>query len=251
MSDSRSQLHPPGSSKSDLGLLDAATGRDTSPLTLTRQDNGERREDADLIRAMRDGCEISFDRLFARYWKLVFAIAWKILRQRSEAEDIVQEVFLAIYQRSDQYDPERASVRTWIAQFAYYKALLRRRSLHSAAAANLDELNEFEIGLSRFNQVNGVLERAAFVEQCLAVLGPRQRRILELVHFDGYTLTEVAAMLKQSLANTRNLYYRGLHALRLQMQDPHLNPASTESTIPATLPESGSESMILGRTCRP
>lgn len=251
MSNSRSLLHPLGCSESSLEALDAAASVGSPPLELARQEASERLEDAALIQAMQSGCEVSFDKLFARYWKLVFAIAWKILRLRSEAEDIVQEVFLAIYQRSDQYDPCRASVRTWIAQFAYYKALLRRRSLHAAAAANLDELKDFELGLSRFGQVDGVLERATFVEQCLAVLGPRQRRILELVHFDGYTLTEAATILEQSLANTRNLYYRGLNALRMQMQGPHLAAARDESQIPVALPEKGSEPLILGRTCRP
>ena len=95
--------------------------------------------DVELLQSMRNGCEKSFDELFARYWKLVFAIAWNITRHRSEAEDIVQDVFLTIYVRSSEYDAARASVRTWIAQFAHFKALVRRRSLQ-VSLANLDEL---------------------------------------------------------------------------------------------------------------
>ena len=248
MPNTRSLLHPRAFSKVICEGLDQAPNPAPEQ---ARRPPGESAEDAALIQAMQGGCEQSFDLLFARYWKLVFSIAWKILRQRTEAEDVVQDVFLAIYQRSAQYDPCRASVRTWIAQFAHYKALLRRRSLQVAAAANLDELKEFEIGLSRFGQMEDALERAAFVEQCLAVVNPRQRRLLELVHFDGYTLTEAATILQQSLPNTRNLYYRGLNALRFQMQGQLLPSSRPQPQLNETLPERSSQPLTLERTCRP
>ena len=93
--------------------------------------------------------------------------------------------------------------------------------------ANLDELKEFETGLAGITTDTGGMERAAFVEECLSVLDPRQRRAVELVHFDGYTLLETATILKQSLANTRNLYYRGMSALRTKLNVPGRQPALT------------------------
>jgi RNA polymerase sigma-70 factor, ECF subfamily len=210
---------------------------------ICRKELGITPDDADLILSLQSGCEKSFDALFAKYWKLVFAIAWKILRQRSEAEDIVQDVFLTIYLQSDRYDPSRGSVRTWIAQFAYFKALVRRRFLQTVEMTNLDELKEFESGLLRFGSAEGVLERAAFVEECLGALKPRQRRTVELVHFDGYTLLETATILKQSLANTRNLYYRGINSLRAQLLAAHAGSAPA-----GTLSDVAAESFILGRT---
>ena len=71
-------------------------------------------DDLALIQSLQDGCEKCFDVLFARYWKLVFTIAWKILRDRTDAEDIVQEVFLTIYIQRDRYESTRGSVKTWI-----------------------------------------------------------------------------------------------------------------------------------------
>jgi RNA polymerase sigma-70 factor (ECF subfamily) len=182
--------------------------------------------DIELLSSMQAGCESSFDELFSRYWKLVFVIAWNITRQRSEAEEVVQDVFLTIYIRSREYDATRASVRTWIAQFAHFKSLVRRRAMQ-ISLANLDELKEFETGLAGITTDTGGMERAAFVEECLSVLDPRQRRAVELVHFDGYTLLETATILKQSLANTRNLYYRGMSALRTKLNVPGRQPALT------------------------
>lgn len=251
MSNSRHLLQPLGCSQKILATLDAGDQPGTPALDADRQGPFETLDDAALIQSLQCGSEQSFNILFARYWKLVFAIAWKTLRERSEAEDIVQDVFFTIYQRSDQYDPSRASVRTWIAQFAHFKALARRRALRAATSSDLDELREFESGLLRLGRSDGVLERAAFVEQCLGMLNPRQRRTLELIHFDGYTLTEAATILKQSLANTRNLYYRGMSTLRALLQNPQKPSQRNEAQSTAALPEPDTESLLLGRSCRP
>jgi len=203
-------------------------------------------DDLVLIQALQEGCEKCFDVLFARYCKLVFAIAWKILRERTDAEDIVQEVFLTMYLQRDRYESSRGSVKTWISQFAHFKALMKRRYIQTRELVNFDESSEFESGLKRFTALQGVLERAAFVEECLAVLNPRQRRTIELVHFDGYTLMETAAVLKQSLANTRNIYYRGMKALRFQLLATPGPADKDERTMAGEIPEATAESLVLG-----
>ena len=201
-------------------------------------------DDVFLIQSLHDGCNKCFEALFARYWKLVYAIAWKILRQRTDAEDIVQEVFLTIYLQRDRYDSTRGSVKTWIAQFAHFKALIRRRYLQTREERDLDELSEFESGLQRFGTSQDLIERATFVDECLRTLNSRQRRTIELVHFDGYTLMETATVLKQSLANTRNLYYRGMKSMRLQLQAPHKLAAMNETN--AAGDEAAGEPLISG-----
>jgi len=206
-------------------------------------------DDAQLILSIQNGCDQSFDLLFSRYWRLVFAIASRILRQRSDAEDVVQDVFLAIYMRSGNYDSSRGSVRVWISQFAYFKALVRRRSIQIADADNFDAVTEFESGLSQLRKTEGGLERAALVQECLALLNPRQRRTVELVHFDGYTLSETADVLNQSLANTRNLYYRGIHSMRAQLLIQHSELEKGRAAVPSP-PDTGVGSLALGRVYR-
>lgn len=203
-------------------------------------------DDLEHIQALQDGCEKCFDALFAKYWKLVFTIAWKILRERTAAEDIVQDVFLTMYLQRDRYESSRGSVKTWIAQFAHFKSLMKRRYIQTRELVNLDEYSEFESGLMEFAASQGVLERAAFVEECLAVLNPRQRRTIELVHFDGYTLMETAAVLKQSLANTRNIYYRGMKALRFQLLMPRAHVGKSAVDLAGCITEAEAKSLILG-----
>src|SRR5262249_48723465 len=85
--------------------------------------------DEALLHNIAHGCENCFDLLFLRFFRPVLSIAYKILRDRSEAEDILQEVFLAIHAQRERFDPSIGSARTWVLQFAYYKALKRRRYL--------------------------------------------------------------------------------------------------------------------------
>lgn len=82
-----------------------------------------------LLQHVSNGCEECFAVLFHRYFRQVLALAFKILRVRSEAEDILQEVFLAIFLQRERFDPAKGSVKTWILQFAYFRSLLRRRYL--------------------------------------------------------------------------------------------------------------------------
>jgi RNA polymerase sigma-70 factor (ECF subfamily) len=173
--------------------------------------------DDDLLRNIVQGCTDCFALLFHRYCRQVFSVSFRIIRDKAEAEDILQEVFLSIYQQQERYDPSRGSVRTWILQFAYFKSLLRRRYLRIRHFYNDEELSEARE--MRGSEPSGFMgmssgEWTRYVETGIATLVIKQRRVIELVHFDGYTLQEASEILRESLANTRNLYYRGLKELK-------------------------------------
>jgi RNA polymerase sigma-70 factor, ECF subfamily len=173
--------------------------------------------DDDLLRNIVQGCTDCFALLFHRYCRQVFSVSFRIIRDKAEAEDILQEVFLSIYQQQERYDPSRGSVRTWILQFAYFKSLLRRRYLRIRHFYNDEELSEArEMRGSEVSNLKGMSsgEWARYVETGIATLAAKQRRVIELVNFDGYTLQEASEILRESLANTRNLYYRGLKDLK-------------------------------------
>lgn len=173
--------------------------------------------DDQLLSNIQQGCSVCFEELFHRYCRQVYSVAFRILRDRSETEDIVQEVFLAIFLQQERFDPRRATIRTWILQFAYFKALLRRRYLSVRNFYKQEEMSETtEIRRRQPSEAFGLTapEWARYVESGIAILNPKQRRVIELVHFEGYTLQEAAENSRESLANTRNYYYRGLKALR-------------------------------------
>ncbi len=184
---------------------------------MSQHEHAERIPDEQLLRNVAEGCPQCFEQLFHRYCRQVFSVSYRILRDRAETEDILQEVFLSIYLQKERFDATRGSVRTWILQFAYFKALLRRRYLNIRNFYKQEETAEaWEARRTQTPEVMGMnaAEWPRYVEKGIAALSPRQRQVIEMVHFEGYTLQESADILRESLANTRNHYYRGLKALR-------------------------------------
>jgi RNA polymerase sigma-70 factor, ECF subfamily len=177
----------------------------------------ERLPDEQLLSNIKQGCSVCFEQLFHRYCRQVYSVAFRILRDRAETEDIVQEVFLSIFLEQERFDPARGTMRTWILQFAYFKALLRRRYLNVRNFYKQEEISETaDIRQNQRTETLGLTsaEWARYVESGIAVLNSKQRHVIELVHFEGYTLREASENLRESLPNTRNSYYRGLKALR-------------------------------------
>jgi RNA polymerase sigma-70 factor (ECF subfamily) len=192
--------------------------------------------DEDLVSCVGTGCSECFAALFQRYCRQVFSVSFKILRDRQEAEDLLQEVFLAIYLQREKFDASRGSVKTWVLQFAYFKSLLRRRYLRIRNFYTQEELveaHEFHRRLPAELLGLSSAEWTRFVESGIAALNPKQRQVMELVHFEGYTLQETSEIVRETLTNTRNYYYRGLKALRTFLQvHRDVKPADERVSLP-------------------
>jgi RNA polymerase sigma-70 factor (ECF subfamily) len=188
----------------------------------TRHQHQEPMTDERLLGNIAERCQDCFALLFGRYFRSVLGIAFRILRDHAEAEDILQEVFLAIYLQQERFDPVKGSVRTWVLQFAYFKSLLRRRYLSIRKFYQQEELAtagelRAEVSFDRIFGLNAI-DLASYVEAGLALLPVPQRQAIELIHFEGRTLQEVSELMRESLANTRNIYYRGMKRLRDHLQ---------------------------------
>jgi RNA polymerase sigma-70 factor (ECF subfamily) len=157
------------------------------------------------------------DFLFTHYAGLVLGIARRVLGNNSEAEEVLQEVFFYVYERSQLFDPAKGSRKAWLVQIALSRSLDRKSyllrrgfysgvdigSLADSLASKIDLEHETE---SRLNQRN--LERA------FAELPEKQRRTIDCFYFRGLELTEISALLHESLGNVRHHLYRGLKRLR-------------------------------------
>jgi RNA polymerase sigma-70 factor (ECF subfamily) len=173
--------------------------------------------DEALLHNIAHGCEDCFDLLFMRFFRATLSLAFKILRDKSEAEEVVQEVFLAIHQQRERFDPSVGPARTWVLQFGYYKSLKRRTYLVNRQfyAAHIDEDGDgHDPALIQPEFVQKSVEEKELVEQGLASLNPAQRRVIELRHFEGHTLREISQIEGKELGAIRNSYYRGLKLLK-------------------------------------
>jgi RNA polymerase sigma-70 factor (ECF subfamily) len=178
--------------------------------------------DEDLMQALRMGCNDALAVLFERHSPLVFRIARSILHDDGEAEETVQRVFLDIFRAVNQFNPDRGTFKTWLLQYAYHRSVDRRQHLQSNRFYSREELDDL-IPAERFNGPGHLLclppqEVVFLVEQVLATLEARQRRVLELTYFEGLTAEEIAAKTGDSASSVRHNLYRGLAKLRSVLQ---------------------------------
>ena len=180
--------------------------------------------DEEVMRQVRQGQPDSLLILFNRFYRLVLKVSLKILRDPGEAEDLMQDVFLEIFNKADQFDAAKGSVKTWILQYAYHRSLNRRQYLALRNFYDRHETSELEIPESK--SLDGSWRGLTFqewrkiLEKGLGTLNEKQRKTLELACFQGLLLSEVAERTHQSLANVRHHYYRGLKGLRKFLQEP-------------------------------
>jgi RNA polymerase sigma-70 factor (ECF subfamily) len=176
-----------------------------------------------LLARICEGNREATSELFCRYASLVRGVAVRILRDSSEADDLLQEVFLFIHRKSEVFDSSKCSARSWIVQMTYHRAIDRRRYLqsrHFYTCVGLDGTTEVVDPRSQNREVDarlGSLVGNTTIERLLRTLTEDQRNTLSLHFYEGYTFAEIAAKLDQSLGNIRNHYYRGLDKLRQQV----------------------------------
>ena len=178
--------------------------------------------DEDVMERLRKGDPDALPVLFDRFYRLVLSIGSRILRDPGEAEDVMQEVFLEIFNRAAQFDPAKGSAKTWILQYAYHRSLSRRQYLALRNFYDRRQVGERQFSESCALDLSWrgltVQEWRRVIEQGLATLNEKQRKTLELACFQGLLLSEIAERTKESLPNVRHYYYRGLEGLRKFMQ---------------------------------
>ena len=185
--------------------------------------------DETLIIQICEGSREALAVLFRRYARLVRGVSFRVLRDASEADDLVQEIFLLVYRDCHTFDRSKGPARSWILQMAYHRAISRRRYLtsrHFYTRLDLDDgasqLADPRASRRRFeDSVAGRLGTGG-LQRAFEALSENQRRTLQLHFFEGYTFGEIASELGQSTGNIRHHYFRGLNRLRKQIFDARL-----------------------------
>ena len=178
-----------------------------------------------LLEQVSCGCREALASLFNRYARIVRGVAYRVLRDQSEADDLLQDIFLLVHRLCGTFDSSKGSARFWILQMTYRRAISRRRYLtsrHFYSHVDLDQA-ENRLGDSRSgpsgpeSSINESLDRREVLQSCFTGLSDSQRQTLHLFFYEGYTFEEIATKLGQTVGNARNHYYRGLEKLRKQI----------------------------------
>jgi RNA polymerase sigma-70 factor (ECF subfamily) len=170
--------------------------------------------DEELASHVINGRHDALTVLFDRYHRLVFDVAVRIVRDASEAEEVVQTVFLDAFRAMANFDSRKGILKVWLLQYAYHRALHRKRHLVSNQFYRWEDLEAaIEVGAGK--ALWGELPEAArLAEEMLDKLRPRQRKVLEMTYYEGLTAEEIACQLGESPHVVRHDLRRGLAILR-------------------------------------
>jgi RNA polymerase sigma-70 factor (ECF subfamily) len=154
--------------------------------------------------------------LFCRYRRLVLSVAWRILHDRGEAEDLVQSIFLEILQSATRFDAAKGSARSWILQYAYHRSFNRREylCLRGIPKGVSSYTPDQEISPEWRSDSFEMFESGRLVQEALGHLNVKQRQILELAFYEGLTMREVAQRTGESFDSVRHHFYRAIGKLR-------------------------------------
>jgi len=178
---------------------------------------GPQPSDEQLMNRLQSNDCNALDALFKRYSRLVFGIALRILGNRGESEDIVQDVFFYMYQKPALFDSAKGSAKGWIVQIAFSRALDRRAHLSRRAyysGTNVDILADTLVGSTDMEQEVVARLNRTHLLRAFEELPAIQRRTIEMYYFEGLELREISERLDESLGNVRHHFYRGLQRLR-------------------------------------
>ena len=163
---------------------------------------------------MARGDQTALAGIYDRYRLILFGLVMRILHDRAEAEDVLQETFLQVWRRAGDFDEARGRAFTWLVTIARSRALDRLRSSASRVrvADEAAQMPHDEVGDAAEDAVRS--EEGSVVRKALAELPIEQRRALFLAYFEGLTQTEIAARLGDPLGTVKTRMRSGMIKLR-------------------------------------
>ncbi len=171
-------------------------------------------DDVALLKAIAAKDEAALGRIYDRYRVILFSVLVRILNDRAEAEDVLQEVFLQVWRRAADFDEVRGRPFTWLVTLTRSRGIDRLRTLASrerVAQAGAKEAAE-EFSDAATDAVRS--EERNVVNNALAQLPEEQKHPLMLAYFDGLTQSEIARQLGAPLGTVKTRMRSGMIKLR-------------------------------------
>lgn len=168
-----------------------------------------------LIQGVASQDREAFSQFYERFSTLVFTLAMRMLKTRSEAEDLLQEVFVQVWRRAQSYSAERGSPEAWIINIARSRAIDKIRSIRRMGRSFVlaDDPGRAQSGQAIESWI-AESDAPMTMNSALANLPEIQRKVLELAYLDGMTQTEIAERLAEPLATIKARMCAGIQRLR-------------------------------------
>ncbi len=176
----------------------AGAGKDASPL--------ESLNDEQLAARIAEGCETSFQVLMTRHVNMHLAFAERLMGNRAEAEDIVQDAFAKLWLHAGKFDPKKSKFKTWFYRVVMNRCLdMKRKKKPVSLPENFEKTDE-KANLDKHLERT---ERGRIIQEALKEIPDRQRAAITLCYFEELTNKEAADILGLKLKALESLLTRG------------------------------------------
>lgn len=160
----------------------------------------------------------AFEQLYDRYCNILYATAMKFLKEDADAQDVVQDVFIQIWDKAKLYDPAKGKPLTWALTLTRNRSIDRIRAIQRRTRLRDDFEKETVVDESAGvrEALSGVdaSEKSQILRDAVGRLSPEQRKVIELAFFGGLTQSEVADRLGEPLGTVKARARRGLMKLK-------------------------------------
>jgi RNA polymerase sigma-70 factor, ECF subfamily len=172
--------------------------------------------DEELMDLVADGDPRAFEAVYDRHGGAAFSLAYRMVGDRTIAEDVAQEAFLSIWRSRLRYQRERGSVRSWVLGIVHHRGIdaLRRNLVHERRRASAEGIEERQEAPERTELEVARRDEARTVREAIDTLPDHQGQVIELAYFGGFTHSEIAEMLSMPLGTVKGRMRLGLEKLR-------------------------------------
>jgi RNA polymerase sigma-70 factor (ECF subfamily) len=171
-----------------------------------------------LLVQTAQGDQDAFARMYDVLSPRVFGLILRVLVDRAQSEEVLQEVFLEVWQSAGRFAPNRGQGRSWVLTIAHRRAVDRVRSAQAStdrdARIGTRDLEVAHDGVAEQVELKIEGERLA---TALSTLPEAQREALTLAYYGGYSQSEIAALVGAPLGTVKTRMRDGLSRLRLEM----------------------------------
>ena len=182
-----------------------------------RREKAERLADEELMPWIAKKDPEAFEVFYDRHGGAGYSLAYRILGDRSAAEDCIQEAFISIWRSGGRFDPTRGSVRSWTLSIVRNRAIDVLRSKAGKAPKMTfddDEIIESRPAAERTDEEVIQQETAGEVRDALSQLPGEQSKVIQLAYFGGFSQSEIAKMLNLPLGTVKGRMRLGLEKIR-------------------------------------
>jgi RNA polymerase sigma-70 factor, ECF subfamily len=179
--------------------------------------------DIRLIERVSRKDSAALSELYDRHSSLMYSIIIRILKEREESEDILQEVFINVWEKAEKYDKQLGNPSAWLARVARNRAVDRLRSKNYKTRSKESEIDESKDIFSSEYGINPERQMMLSSQQedimiALTTLSKEQKELIEFAYFRGYTQTELAEHFNQPLGTVKTRIRSAMSTLRQKLR---------------------------------